>query len=302
MTQHLYGVDFGTNDALAVHDNDGPVDLRDVIERVTGKRTLPRVTGGASTSDKFIRVLPILLATGNVVVESATVGASGVEPDEVAKVVENAQHTLYTLSNRATKNYKKDQGMVWDKGARYSRDGDPVPIDLHEQPNVHATDAEIIYTIASETPARLRVWGLPTDRLTRQHTSVRPYDKRNYRGIVPDMFMSRFPDYRLLPAHLQQFLGNGYGTDAADYSRARAMPLAMAMDEPGSDTRDGYEKVLGLYDHGYPSFYRRLTVALMQSEGKRLADVTRMGEVPQRIRKEAWKATRRNIRQIWHLF
>ena len=65
--------------------------------------------------------------------------------------------------------------MEWDKGARYAKDGDPdpTPIDIHLQENVHAGDAEIIYTIATEKPARLKVWR-PFVRVPRRHTSVRP--------------------------------------------------------------------------------------------------------------------------------
>ena len=289
--KNLYGVDFGANDALAVHGHDGPVTLP----------RLPRVTGGASTSDKFIRILPILLETGAVVCESAPWAHPGSNPATSQSIIVSTPYKIYTVSNRAVKNFRKDNVLGWDKGARYSRDGDPVPINLHEQPNVHATDAEIIYTIAAENPLRLHEWRLSDDNLERQHFSVRPYDKRNYRGDVPDDYMNRFPPYESLPVHLQQILGNGFGTTNANYSRARAMPLAMAMDERGSDTRDGYEKILGLYEHGYPSFYRRLTVSLMQAEGKRLANVTRFNEVPPHLRKEAWKTTRRNLRQIWHL-
>lgn len=289
--QHLYGVDFGANDALAIHSHDGPVT----------RPRLARVRGGASTSDKFIRTLPILLETGHVVCESATVGASGVEPSDVVEVLTASQFKLFTVSNRAVKNYKKDNGMEWDKGARYSRDGDPVPINLHEQPNVHHTDAEIIYVIAAKNPERLHEWRLVDDKMHRVHASVRPHDKRNYRGEIPDMFMRRFPPYETLPDPLQRMLGNLYGTENATYSRARAMPLAMAMDEDGGETRTGYEKVLGLYDHGYPSFYRRNTVVLMQNEAKELAGVSRFGEVPPGTRKQAWKETRRNLRHVWHL-
>lgn len=288
----FYGVDFGANDALAAHGPDGPVTLP----------RLPRVPGGASVSDKFIRTLPILLETGHVVVESATVGASGVEPDEVAKVVESAPNRLFTVSCRAVKNHRKDHGMTWDKGARYAKEPpDPTQIDIHLQENVHATDAAIIYTIAVEQPQRLRMWAPNTDVARRRHTSVRPHDKRNYRGEIPDYFMSRLPRFDALPADLQQMLGNAVGTPRADYSRAKAMPFAMALDEVGTDTRDGYEKILGMYEHGFPSFYRRAVTVLGQQEAKRLADVTRIEEVPRGVRIRAQRNVRRNLRHLWHL-
>jgi hypothetical protein len=288
----MIAVDFGAGSALAIYGDDG-------VERAP---KLPRVPGGASTSDKFIRMLPILLDRDDVVVESPTIGSSGVEPSDVSGIVANAGHRLYVLSARATKNYKKDNGITWDKGARYSKDGDPLDIELHEQPNVHESDAQILHAIATESPARLKLWRPMDSSLKRLHTSVRPHDKRNYRGDIPDRYMNRWPPFGQLPDHLQQLFGNNYGTPKAEYSRALAMPLAMAMEESGSDTRDGFEKIIGLYDHGYPSFYRRKTTSdLMHKLAKDRFGLDRIEELSREQRKEAQKLTRRYIREVWHI-
>lgn len=291
----IIAADFGANDALAFHGHEGPIK----------RPKLPPVKGGKSVSDDFTRYLPIFLDRAHVVVESPTVGSSGVEPDEVAQIVAAAPHDLWVVSARAVKHYRQDHGLVWRKGARYAKDGTTPPpqvIEIEEQADVHLEDAEIIYRIAVERPQRMRRWKLPDDKpLTRAHTSVRPYDKRNYRGDVPDAFMARFPPFASLPPDLQALLGNAVGTANADYSRSRAMPFAMALDEPGTDTRTGYERVIGLYDHGYPSFYRRATIVLLHENAKRLAGVTRIAEVPPSTRKEAWRVTRKQIRHIYGL-
>jgi len=286
----MIAVDFGANDALALHGPDGPM--------TPPKR--PRVPGGAATSDKFVSILPILLAQDDVVIESATVGASGVEIDDVAEIVASSTHQLLLVSGRAVKNYRMDNNLQWSKGARYVKDGDaPQSIDIDKQSNVHAEDAEIIYRIATEFPARTRVWSA-TEPFHRVVTSVRPHDKRNYRGPIPDTYMSRFPPFAQLPVHLQGLLGTGTVRNK-DYSRAKAMPFAMAMDEVGADTRAGFEKIIGLYAHGFPSFYRRATIVLLHHVAKELASVSRIQEVSPNIRKEAWKVTRRYIREIYHL-
>lgn len=288
----MIAVDFGTGAALAIYGDEG----REEVPR------LPRVAGGAATSDKFSRILPILLGRDDVVVESPTVGSSGVEPDEVARIVASAPHTLYVISARATKNYKKDHDITWDKGARYAKGTDAQGITIQVQPSVHESDAQIIHIIATEHPERLKVWHPPTlPKLQRQHTSVRPHDKRNYRGEEPDSYMSRWPEFHSLPPHLQQLFGNNYGTPKAEYSRRLALPFAMAMDEPGADTRPGFERIIGLYDHGFPSFYRRVTIDLIQKLAKYRFGVNRFEEVSRAQRKEAWRETRLCIRQAYHL-
>jgi hypothetical protein len=276
----LYAIDFGVDDALAVHGPDGPMKVR-----------LGRVRGGASFRDKFIRVLENLIVRGDVVVESATVGSCGCEPDEVERVIRENQttldlfvlHNLYTLPTKAAKNYKADNNL------------DPNKED-------HANDAAIIWAIAANHPERLHLWQPPRDRLVRKHTSVRPHDRRNYRGPEMDAYMRRAPRYNTLPPRLQQmFGGKNWEDPKADYLRARVIPLIMAMDEPGADTRKGYEKIIGVYEHGYPSFYRRKTIDLMRDHAKRIARVNTFEKVTVPTRKLAWRWTRKDLRHFYHL-
>ncbi len=282
------GIDFGVGNALALYGPEGPMN--------TPK--LPPIPGGAATSDKFVRILPILLDDYNVVCESATIGSSGVEPNSIAQIVHDAPNDLYVISGRAVKNFRNDAQREWRKGARYAKGRASNRILLEQQEDVHIEDAEIIYIIATEFPKRLRKWSLPVEYLHRQHTSVRPHDKRNYRGPIPDGYMSRLPAFEQLPQHLQNIFGKGTGH--REYSRAKVLPFAMALDEHGSQTREGYEKIIGLYEHGYPSFYRRATIVIMQNIAKELAGTTRNDEVPPYQRKEAWRITRKYIREFYH--
>jgi hypothetical protein len=275
----LYGVDFGSDNALAVHSADGPVSV--------GKTT--------NGHHQFLHVLEVLLngspwvsiKAGHVVVESATVGSSGVEPSMVEEVVNSAPNKLYLLDNRATKNYKKDHGLPWDK------DGG----DAEE--SSHVVDAEIIYTIAVTKPERLKLWTPQGTRLVRTHRSVCPYDKRGYDGAEVDQWMANLAPFTSLPHHLKHQFGEG--KNPKNYNRSKTLPLAMAFDEPGAHTRKGYEQVIGSYAHGYPSFYRRAFTNLMQVTAKELAGVTRISEVTPEIRKEALNKVRKNIRELWHL-
>lgn len=282
----ITAIDFGTGDALAAFDGERSYKKKDL--------NLPRVRGGASDAGDFIRMVEWFFTSGSdVVVESPTMGSSGAEPLLVRELCEKfPERTLWTLTARVVKNYRMDNGIVSPKSyAKYE-----APAVPEDQPTAHVLDAEILYTVATETPQRMRKWSINENRLTRTHTSVRPHDKRNYVGEVPDYYMSMAPSYEDLPVDLKTLLGDG-----KKYSRAKVMPFVMALNEEGADTRAGYEKILGLYDHGYPSFYRRATIVLMQTNAKRMAGTTKNHEVPKHIRKQAWKMTRRQIRHFYHL-
>lgn len=294
----IFAIDFGAGDALAIHGPDGPVAKRSLA--------LPRQKGGKTTAQEFILVAEALMqAGGDLVTESATIGASGCEVQDVLDLLtRHPARKLFTLSTRAVKNYRADHGLGWSKGARYARDGEaqPVTLTLEQQTAVHGEDAEILYRIATETPGRLYHWTGPSVEIERVHTSVRPMDKRGYRDDRAEALMAKLPPYETLPGELQEALGDG-----KRYARAMVMPFAMATEEPHLD--DGpreerkrrWEKVLGLYDRGYPSFYRRATIVWMQRNAKRLAGVTKIGDVSPAQRKEAWKITQRQIRWLFHL-
>ena len=114
--------------------------------------------------------------------------------------------------------------------------------------------------------------------------------------------MREIPPYETLPDELREITGDG-----KKYARAFVIPFAMATDEPYLDDgpiverRRRFEKIVGLYDRGYPSFYRRATITWMQKNAKRLADVTKIADVDPAIRKDAWRITQRQIRHFFHL-
>lgn len=309
MAKAIYGVDFGTGDALAIYGPQGPVAKKDLAR--------PRVAGGKTARDEFIMTARALMQgteavpAGSIVVESATIGASGCEVRDVVDLLAEPERNgskLYTISCRAVKNFRADRGLEWRKGGRYVRDGDapsPQEIEIWQQPEVHHEDAEIIYRIATESPWRLFLWE-PSQAIERIYTSVRPMDKRGYRDEQSEEFMRLLPPFALLPAEMQEAVGVKSGK-GWDYSRSLVMPFAMALTEPFLDVgppekrRGRFEKVIGAYDRGYPSFYRRMTIEWMQRTAKRMAGVTRMQDVTAAQRKDAWRVTQRQLRWLFHL-
>lgn len=291
----IYGVDFGTGNALAIHGPDGPVSKRDL--------NIPRVKGGRTMAMEFVFVAEALLQTGDVVVESATIGSSGCEVQDVIDMISRVPHKLFTVSCRAIKNYRLDNGLPFRKGGRYAKDGQaPAVISLEEQAVVHTEDAEILYKIATETPHRLHHWTGPSETIERQFTSVRPMDKRGYRDDRALRFLDLIPPYDTLPEELKCTFGNGKA-----YYAAAVMPFAMATQEPHVDAgpveerRRRYEKVIGLYDRGYPSYYRRATINLMQQVAKDMAMVPQFKDVDRATRKAALRVMSRHVRQFFHL-
>jgi hypothetical protein len=264
----MRALDFGVNSKLCVHGPDGPV-------------TLPKNTRGLSPAQKFAETLRHLLDEDDLATESPTVGSCGADPEMIRDVVSSTTHTLYTLPARAVKNKVKDEGLA--------KPGD-------------AECAAILYRIATENPAALQVWRYvdKEQKLRRQHRSVRPYDKRNYKDPQVDKWMSLLPPFETLPADMQKLFSDGKKRHP-DYARARVLPFAMALEEEGAETREGYERIIGLYGHGFHCFYRRATVDLMQRVAKDLAGVTRIADVTREQRKEALKITRRHIRRLRHL-
>lgn len=292
----IFGVDFGTGKALQIW---GP---RGIVSK--SSLAIPRIPGGKTPRDEFINLLEALLKIGDVVIESPTVGSSGAEKMDVLDIVNRSPNILWTVSARAVKNYRRDHGLSWDKGARYAKDGTTPPpkmIQLHEQDAVHVTDAKIIYLLATKTTYELRRWHI-AETLQRKYTSVRPMDKRNYRDANSNFFMAGLPRFSTLPADLANVLGV-----KGDYSRSMIMPFAMALHEPHlndgppEERRKRFMKILGPYADGYPSFYRRMTVVWMQTVAKEMARCDRFEQVSRRTRTRAWKITQKQIRHLFHL-
>jgi hypothetical protein len=291
MTKQIAAIDFGTGDALAIHGPDGPITKRELA--------LPRVAGGKTPSHEFPMVLEALLGRDyDVVIESPTVGSSGAEPRDVQVIMRDYPlRKLYTISARAVKNYRMDYDLPNPKSyAKYET------ISEETQVEAHKLDAEIIWMIATQTPERLRVWH-QAEAAPRIHRSVRPMDKRGYRDDRSDAFISLLPAPGLLSPELRAVLLDSKG----NYARSMVMPFAMALTEPywreaaEEDQRRKFLKILGAYDHGYPSFYRRMTIVWMQSNAKRMAGVTRMQEVPREVRKQAQRITQRQLRHFFHM-
>jgi hypothetical protein len=290
MTNTIAAIDFGTGDALAIHGPEGQIAKKSL--------SLPRVAGGKTPSHEFPMILEALLHRGyDVVVESPTIGSSGAERGDVLAILrEHPGQKLYTLSARAIKNYRMDFDLVNPKSyAKYET------ISEENQVDTHKLDAEILYIIATTMPYRLRVWhqSVPAPRI---HASVRPMDKRGYRDERSEAFMALLPPVGLLPDDMRRVLA-----PSGKYSRSLVMPFAMALTEPywreqeETDQRKAFLKILGAYDHGYPSFYRRMTITWMQALAKQMAGVTRMQEVPRDIRTQAQRIVQRHLRHLFHM-
>ncbi len=259
MSSNLVAIDFGSGDKLRIHGPNGPISKKEL--------NLPRVKGGKTPEDDFLRILKHFLEKGYIVVaESPSVGSCGAEPKKVLDLMRSySPNQFMLLSARAVKNYLKDNNI--EKGD-------------------DAQSAEIIYKIATTTPLRLKAWRYEENKYHRDNTSVRPMDKRKYRDERAIALLNFIPE---LPP------------DVAKYLRTPAIriPFIMALKESLSTNRKGYQKVIGLYDHGYPSFYRRATIELMQDIAKDLANVTKMEEVDKKTRKEAWRLTQKLIRKFY---
>ena len=264
-TTTIVAIDFGAGDKLRIHGPDGPILMKEL--------NFPRVKGGKTAEDDFLRLLKHFLGDlekdYTVVTESPSVGSCGAEPKNVRNLMLNYRPDQFKLiSARAVKNYLLDNKL--EKGN-------------------DAQSAAILYQIATTEPGRLKVWRYEEAeaKYQRKYKSVRPMSARKYRDARSIELL------KLVPAALPQDVGKYLKTPAT------LMPFIMALGESLSENRDGYQKVLGLYEHGYPSFYRRATVKLMQDVAKDLAGVTKMKEVDKTTRKEAWKQTQKLLRKFY---
>lgn len=208
---------------------------------------MPRLPRGVYKNDaeKFAGRISELLKQGHVITESATIGSSGAEPEMFRDIVLEAPHQLYTVSNRTVKNI-----------VGYTSEG---PSDIGAQ-----TQARV----ANENPAALQLWRYRTEeeKLQRVHTSVRPMDKRGYDDEAARGLLEFLPPPDSLPMAAAEVFCKVGKDGSAEYDRKLVIPFAMAMrDEPFAlASRRQFELVVGLYAHGYPSFYRRATIATMQ--------------------------------------
>jgi len=264
----MIAIDYGADQKLRLHNAGGAM-------------APPALTRGLTPAQKFTELIKILLEIDDIVFESPTAGSSGAEAEQIRDVVNNATHTLYLLPARAVKNYAKTNKLAGLTDAQA---------------------ASIIYLIATTCPEQLRLYKYEPkeNKLARKYTSVRPYDKRNYKDPEVDRLLSLLPDYSTLPDDVKTILGNGLKTRPG-YSKAKVLPFAMALEEDGSETRDGYEKIIGIYGHGYPSFYRRATSHLMREIGKHYTGTAKVADMTPDHRKQAWKKARYVIRMLYKM-
>jgi len=272
----FYSLDYGNGAKLVAWGPHGEVKFPRLAPR-------PRSEGPRSQAEKFRDKLAWLIEQGDVVFEQSTPGTSGADRDMIEKVAANAGHKIYLLSVRAVRARARDEKL----------------------PGFEISDqdaARLIYELATEAFARPNHDGLSEYRAhradyQREHTSVRPYDKHDYRHPQVEEWMRILPPFGELPAELQTIFGLPSGV----YSRAMVLPFAMAMHEPdyrAKPTRATFEKMIGLHSHGAPSFYRRKTVEVMQMIAKLRGGYDHFADVSASERKVAWREARRVIRKL----
>lgn len=270
-------IDFGEGAKLKLYGVGNAYSAKDMVNpSFIAPSPKPR---GASLAEAFEHVLAWCLEQSDTVVESASIGSSGAEPDHIRDIVAAATYKLYLVSGRCVKN-------LVGAGA-----DDDIAV-------------QTIYQIAQD-PRRLRLWVYTPkeNKYCRQYTSVRPYDKRKYKGPQVDAWFADLCDPTDLSPDAQSLFVKG--KRKKQWWKERVMPLAMALNEKDARlSRNNYERVLGLYEHGFPSFYRRLTVALMIGKMKELASL-RLGRKAKKEdclpeeRKQAWKFVRKCIREFY---
>lgn len=294
----MRALDFGDGKKLCCHSSKGQV-------------AIPPVRKGNNPAEKFAHTVDMLLNGDNdlfglfpgddIVLESPTIGSSGADPELIRKVVSASERDIWLISARAVKNFKRTHA----KDLKGDEQREALCEILSEKGVITediSTDDElsaaIIYYLATENADRLKRWQFsPQEEKFRRSTrTVRPHDKRLYQGDEPDRVMALLPDFFLLPKDMQEVFG-----DAGSYNRSRTMPFAQALEEEISGTRAGYEKVLGLYGHGYPSHYRRATENLRQYIAKKTLGVAHIDDLSRDQHKESLRVTRYYVRRLYHM-
>ena len=189
------------------------------------------------------------------------IGSSGLEIEEILKAAQQSPHSIFTVSARAVKNRAKDLGVKITDASGVKDHSLTLPL-IRE-----------IYERGGSVPCKA---GGPS--FTRLFKSVRPRDKRNYEAQEAREALAVLPSNSLSPKN--------------------AMPFGMAIIEwslIGGTRRESFEKILGGYEHGYPSFYRRACNELM----KAMLGLKRPSEATPAQRKEAWKKASTEWRRLF---
>lgn len=266
----MIAVDFGAGNKCAVYPE------TDLL--ATTKRSDP--LWGKSEAVKFAMQLEHLLTKDDVVIESATPGSSGCVVDEVDEIVERSPHRLLTVSGRIVKNVCQERDI---------------------KDHTDKQSAEIIYEFA-QMPDRVKEYRPGAIKLQRDYTSVRPADKYKYETHEVDEALALLPAIEDLSTEAQTFLRDNSKTKLR-YNKALVMPFGLALKEKSATSRKNYEKIIGSYAHGYPSFYRVAfkDIARKAAQSTQYDVSWNQSLLDPSHRKDGLKAARRIIRELYHL-
>lgn len=264
-------------------------------EFVTANKALDG-SGALTPAQKTALQLFYLLNLGDVVMEAAGPGSSGLEVRDVTRLIELAPHNLYVISGRVVKNYRKDHRE------EYQPIGPRVENDLDA--------ARIIWEVATTKPDSIGLWRGPTVRREFKYRSVRPYDKRAYRDPVVFEKLATLPAVEKLPPHLHFLL-----TKNGKYNPADALPIAMSFEEDGArSVKFWTDYILGGFGRGPKSFYRRkvqseitmdLAKKLHEDSGKRGSGARGQAlnsDISPETRKEAQRILGRELKELHWLY
>lgn len=242
---------------------------------------LPPLKGGRKSADKNIRQLRQALEEADVVVtESSTIGTTGLIPEMVRDLPRELTQKLWVVSPRAIKNYRiqlKANGCTPPAGSKRK-------LHLWEA-SVHAEQPE----------SRRKRWRYiaPEAKLSRRFRSVRPMDKW---------------DYTTKRAKGLLALSEGYVPKCAPVKLSDNLRVVFAtalFEKAGNRWRTGYERIVGLYDHGFPSYYRNAFTGkngLVEQFRKYLGGPgykDRNYQQFQRVRKQALKMAKCELKNLW---
>jgi hypothetical protein len=263
----------------------------------------------AGNAEKVLGQVQHCLKRADVAWEAPSVRSSGIETEKLPGIISSSGHDLYVMSARIIKNDAKDRAAsdLLEISRLELDDEEEEEERIQAVMKKYRLDdqgcAQRLWEIGMKNPDALSLW-TPREWKKLEHKSVRPWDKRDYAGEKPDEWMSRLPDFEFLNPTQRMMLGKKKEKNsgmATEYSRSRAMPFGMAFTEEGARTRDGFERIIGLWSNGYACFYRRNVEDCRQEVAKWQTGYSRNGEVSWRERKKSWRTVRPAIRYLYYM-
>lgn len=213
----------------------------------------PREAGKRPGKERYITDFVVLLRhflqIGDVVTEAPTTGSYNVRQheDAIVEMRELFDHKLYVVGSHSARNECRRNGWVAGESKKL--------------PNNMAAAA--IWNVAFRDGARL--WTPPSrdqdviknfDPLRPNKGEVIALRRSNYdHELMNELVWSFLPRFEDLTEDQKQLLGEN-GT----YNPDLAAAFVVSLKEPLSNTRDGWEKVLGASRDGRPSIYRQVLV------------------------------------------